>query len=133
MVSPPAAKPAVLVVEDEDAIAYVLQYALEEDGWAVHRASSGKEAKDLIGRLPPPSLVTLDIALPDMSGVELILHIKDTPGWQRVPIVMVTGTPKDEAVNWAVKSGAKGYILKPFKPEEVVETVRRLARRHESR
>lgn len=129
MAEVPAAKPAILVVEDEDEIGYIIQYTLEEDGWAVRRATDGKAAKALIDTMPPPSLVTLDIKLPDASGVELILHIKDTPGWERVPIVMVTAIPKDESVNWAIQKGAKAYIVKPFKPEELRDCVRRLARK----
>lgn len=124
----PRSKPAVLIVEDDDQIAYLMQYVLEQDGWAVHRAADGKNARELLGRLPPPALVTLDIALPDTTGVELILNVKDTPGWERVPIIMVTAKPKDKDVNWAIKTGAKAYLVKPFKPEEFRDCVRRLAR-----
>ena len=119
-------KQIVLLVEDEDQIAFLMRHMLEQEGWAVQRAADGKAAKELIGRLAPPALVTLDIALPDMSGVDLILHIKDTPGWQKVPIVMVTAKPKGKDVNWAIKSGADAYIVKPFKPDELRDCVRRL-------
>ena len=129
MVEVPEDKPVVLIVEDDDQIAYLMQYVLEQDGWAVHRAADGKEAKELIGRLAPPALVTLDIYLPDTSGVELILQVKDNPGWERVPIVMVTSKPKDENVNWAIKSGAKAYLVKPIKPAEFRDCVRRYARK----
>jgi two-component system, OmpR family, alkaline phosphatase synthesis response regulator PhoP len=71
--------------------------------------------------------VTLDIALPDMSGVDLILQIRDTAGWQTVPIVMVTARPKDKDVNWAIKTGATAYIVKPLKPDELRDCVRRHA------
>ncbi|MBI3372511.1 MAG: response regulator transcription factor [Betaproteobacteria bacterium] len=129
MANDPDNKPAVLIVEDDDQVAYLMQYILEQDGWVVHRAADGKNARELIARLPPPALVTLDIALPDTTGVELILNIKDTPGWERVPIVMVTAKPKDKDVNWAIKTGAKAYIVKPFKPEALRDCVRRLARK----
>jgi DNA-binding response OmpR family regulator len=121
-------EPAVLIVEDNDAMANLMQRTLERDGWSVHRAANGKEAKDLIGRVAPPFLVTLDISLPDMSGTDLILHVKSTPGWERMPIVMVTGKPKDNAISWAVKTGTKAYLAKPFKPEELRDCVRRTAR-----
>jgi DNA-binding response OmpR family regulator len=125
----PINKPAVLIVEDDDQIAFLMQHILEQDGWAVHRAPDGKSAKDLIGRLAPPALVTLDIALPDTTGVELILHVKDTAGWERVPVIMVTAKPKDKDVNWAIKTGAKAYLVKPFKPDELRDCVRRFARK----
>ncbi len=124
----PRSKPAVLIVEDDDQTAFLMQYVLEQDGWAVHRAADGKSAKELLRRLPPAALVTLDIVLPDTTGVELILNVKDTPGWERVPIIMVTAKPKDKDVIWAIKTGAKAYLVKPFKPEELRDCVRRLAR-----
>ena len=110
-------------------MADLMRLILEDDGWTVHRASDGKGAKELIGRLAPPALVTLDIFLPDTSGVDLILHVKATPGWERVPIVMVTGKPKDKDVNWAIKTGAKAYLVKPLKPDELRDCVRRFARK----
>jgi len=124
-----ASKPEILVVEDDDHTAHWMRIMLEADGWSVRYAANGKAAKAMIGKVPPPWLVTLDIGLPDVSGVELILQIKEAPGWGRVPIVMVTATPKDENVNWAIKSGAKAYLVKPFKPEELQATVKRLARK----
>jgi DNA-binding response OmpR family regulator len=127
MVNDPAGKPTILIVEDDDQMADLMRHVLERDGWQVQRAADGKQAKEMIARLAPPSLVTLDIMLPDISGVELILQIKDTPGWQQVPIVMVTAKPKDETVNWAIKSGATDYLVKPFKPDELRNCVRRHA------
>jgi len=98
-------------------MAALMRLVLEKDGWTVHRAADGKGAKELMRRLAPPELVTLDIFLPDASGVDLILNVRDTPGWERVPIVMVTAKPKDKEVNWAIKSGATAYLVKPFRQE----------------
>lgn len=123
------AKREVLVVEDDDQTVGWMRFMLEKDGWSVRHATDGQAAQALIGKVPAPWLITLDIGLPDMSGTELILAIKDAPGWERVPIVMVTATPKDENVNWAIKRGAKAYLVKPFNPEELQQTVRRFARK----
>jgi len=122
-----ADKPAVLVVEDDDQIAYLIQFILEQDGYRVQRAADGKAAAQMIAGMPPPALVTLDIGLPKMQGDELILLIKSQPGWEKVPVLMVTAKPKDRDMAWAIKSGAQGYIVKPFKPEELRERVRALA------
>lgn len=124
-----ASREAALVVEDDDQIAYLIQYILEQDGYEVYRAPTLAAADSLIGTMPPPAVATLDIALPDGSGVDLIIQIKSRPGWERVPILMITATPKDESVNWAIKSGAKAYIVKPFKPEALREAVRKVARK----
>jgi len=119
--------PTVLIVEDDDDMAALMRLILEKDGSKVHRAVNGKGAKELIGRLTPPALVTLDIFLPDISGVDLILHVRDTAGWEQVPIVMVTAKPKDKDVNWAIKCGATAYLAKPFKQEELRDCVRRVS------
>jgi DNA-binding response OmpR family regulator len=122
-------KPEVLVIEDDDQTVQWMRFMLEKDGWAVRHAADGKSAQALIGKTPPPWLITLDIGLPDITGPELILAIKEAPGWERVPIVMVTATPKDANVNWAIKRGAKAYMVKPFNPEELQQVVRRFARK----
>jgi DNA-binding response OmpR family regulator len=119
-------KPLVLVVEDDDQTALFIRHFLEREGYEVRHAADGKAADQLIEKMPPPDVVTLDIDLPHTSGDELMLKIKTTPGWERVPVVMVTATPRTEDSAWAIKKGAKGYLLKPFKPDELVATVRRL-------
>lgn len=122
-------KPTALIVEDFDDMADMMRRILEDDGWTVHRAVDATGAKEFIGRLAPPDLVTLDIFLPGASGVDLILDVRATPGWEQVPIVMVTATPKDKHANWAIKSGANAYLVKPFKPDELRDCVRRVARK----
>ncbi len=123
-------KPTLLVVEDDDQIAYLMQFILEQDGYVVHRAGDGKAALQIIaGMTAPPALVTLDINLPHVKGDELVLQIRSTPGWESVPVVMVTARAKDKDLPWAIKSGANAYLVKPFRPEELRETVRRLARK----
>lgn len=122
-----AKRPLVLVIEDDDQTALFIRHFLEGGGFAVRVAGDGKEAEALIGRIEPPSVVTLDIDLPHASGDELMLRIKTTPGWERVPVIMVTATPKTEDSTWAVKKGAKDYLVKPFRPEQLLESVRRLA------
>lgn len=129
MANDPVTKPAVLIVEDDDDMAQLMRFILEQDGWTVDRAADGKQAKEMIGRLAPPALVTLDINLPDTTGVALILEVKATPGWEHVPIVMVTAKPKDDEVNWAIQTGAKAYLVKPFKPDVLLDYVRRYARK----
>ena len=121
-----AKKPQVLVIEDDDQTALFIRHFLESGGYEVLVAGDGKEATALIGRSPPPSVVTLDIDLPHASGDELMVKIKTTPGWERVPVIMVTATPKTDDSTWAVKKGAKGYLVKPFKPEELLDAVRRV-------
>jgi DNA-binding response OmpR family regulator len=119
-------KPVVLVVEDDDQTALFIRHFLESDGYAVRQAASGKAAAVLIAQMPPPALITLDIDLPDTRGDELMMQFKTTPGWDRVPVMMVTATPKSAETPWALRTGAKAYLVKPFKPAELLEAARKL-------
>ena len=120
------AKPRILVVEDDDQTALFMQHVLEQAGYEVSFAADGKKAAEAIGAMALPDLITLDLDLPYATGDELMLKIKTTAGWERVPVVMVTRTPKTPQTTWAVKTGAKAYLVKPFKPAQLVECVAKL-------
>ena len=124
-----ADKPAALVIEDDDQAAYLIQFILEQDGFRVHRAADGKAAQQAIESMAPPAIVTLDIWLPQMQGDELMVLLRSQAGWERVPVLMVTAKPKDKDMAWAIKSGAQGYLVKPFRPDELRDQVRRLVGR----
>ena len=124
-----ADKPAALVIEDDDQAAYLIQFILEQDGFRVQRAADGKAAQQLIESMAPPAIVTLDIWLPQMQGDELMVLLRSQAGWDRVPVLMVTAKPKDKDMAWAIKSGAQGYLVKPFRPDELRDQVRRLVGR----
>jgi len=116
----------ILVIEDDDQTALFIQHVLERAGYTVSFATDGNQAAALIDGAPPPDLITLDIDLPYATGDELMVKVKTTPGWERVPVVMVTRTPKTLDSPWALKVGAKAYLVKPFKPEQLIETVGKL-------
>ncbi len=126
----PAAKtdsrPLVLVVEDDDQVVRLMEFVLGEDGYTVRHAASCAEARRLMAELAAPALVSLDILLPDGSGTDLIVDVRSKPGWERVPIMMVTVKEKAQGSNWAVKAGARAYIVKPFKIEDLRAAVARL-------
>ena len=119
-------KPVVLVVEDDDQTALFIRHFLEQDGYEVRQAADGRQVLALIAEKKPPALITLDIDLPHASGDELMMQIKTTPGWERVPVIMVTATPKSPDTPWALKAGAKAYLVKPFKPAELLAAARKL-------
>lgn len=116
-----------LVVEDDDQIAYLLRYILQKEGYAVKHARDGREARDLIEAGPPPAVVTLDYMLPHFNGLELLEIMRAQPGWRDVPVVMLTAKSQEKDVTRARHSGATDYLVKPFKPEELRDCIRRLA------
>lgn len=128
MMSTSANKAKVLVVEDDTDVAGVMRLILEEDGWDVQVAPDGAAAKELIASMTtPPDLITLDIGLPDTTGEQLILEFKSSAGWERIPIIMVTARPRSGEPSWAIKSGAKAYLVKPIDPDDLRKYARRFA------
>ena len=118
--------PAALVVEDDDQIAYLLQFILRKEGYAVTVARDGREAQAIIAERDPPAFVTLDFMLPHANGLELLAEIRAKAGWERVPVLMLTARSQEKDIARARASGATDYLVKPFKPEELRACIRRL-------
>jgi DNA-binding response OmpR family regulator len=117
---------SALIAEDDDQITQILRFILEREGFEVHAARDGKSAAALIDTLPPPSIVTLDVMLPHVDGYELLARIRARPGWQAVPVVMLTSRSQEKDIVRALDGGANDYLVKPFKPEELRARIRRL-------
>ncbi|MBW7455190.1 response regulator transcription factor [Paenibacillus sepulcri] len=119
-------KQKILVVEDEEAIAELLVYALEREGFSVMRASTGNEAESM-GRSGRPDLILLDLMLPDGSGFELC-KIAAKEDWN-IPIIMLTA--KSDMVDkiLGMELGADDYITKPFDVREVIVRIKAIFRR----
>ena len=117
----------ILVVDDEENIRMLYQEELQEEGYEVTAASNGNEALDILAKAEPFDLVTLDIRMPGMDGMEVLAKLrKDRPDI-RVVIVTAHGTI-DSAVE-AMKLGAVDFIQKPFTPKEIRELVAKIIKR----
>lgn len=123
------ARRTALVVEDDDQIAHILKFILEREGFDVQAARDGRSAEQLIDRLPPPAIVTLDVMLPHADGYELLARIRARPDWAAVPVILLTARSQEKDIVRALDGGANDYLVKPFKPEELRARVRRLVRR----
>ena len=117
-----------LVVEDDEQIAYLLQFILQREGYSVHIAADGKLAREFIDTAPAPAIVTLDVMLPHVSGVELLAVIRAKDDWKAVPVLMLTAKAQEKDIVHALESGANDYIVKPFKPDELRARVRLLVK-----
>ena len=96
-------------------------------GFVVHVAADGLHAQSLLKTLSRPAVIVMDVMLPYLSGFELITEIRKTPGWERVPVIMLTSKSQERDVLRAFDAGVNDYVVKPFRPEEFVARVRRLA------
>jgi DNA-binding response OmpR family regulator len=121
--------PRVLVVEDDDAIAQVLQRSLRMAGYEVKLAADGIAALDQAhGFLP--DLVILDLGLPRLDGIEVARTLRETDD---VPILVLTARDAVEARVEGLDSGADDYLVKPFERQELLARMRALLRRRPPR
>jgi diguanylate cyclase (GGDEF)-like protein len=118
----------VLVVEDDPALARLLQVELTASGFAVRLASDGQEG--LAGALEdPPDLVLADVMMPNMTGYELARRLREDPRTEDVSIIMVTARGMKADKLEGLTAGADDYVAKPFDNEELVARVRGVLRR----
>ena len=122
------AKPLVLVVEDEAALATMLRYNLEKQGFRVEEAVDGQEALNRIAE-STPDIVLLDWMLPVMSGIEVCRQIRRRPRTRDLPVIMVTARTEDQDAVRGLNTGADDYITKPFSMEALLARMRALLRR----
>ena len=112
--------PLVLVVEDDRLIADLLQSVLSINGFRCLSVGTGREAVAAI-RASKPSLVLLDVGLPDTTGDKVYRHIR---GWYGGPVLVVSGATDESLVVDFLEMGADDYICKPFRPNELVARIR---------
>ena len=115
----------VLVVEDNDEIAFLIKFLLEREGFQVELARDGRAAEQKIATMPAPSLVMLDVMLPFFDGFALVALVRAQPAWKATPIIMLTAKTQEQDIVRALQAGANDYILKPFQPAELLARVKR--------
>ncbi len=115
----------ILIVEDEESLADSVRYNLEREGYAVTVASDGRRALERF-RAEQPTLVILDLMLPEVSGLDLCRAIRAESD---VPIIMVTAKDSEADKVSGLELGADDYVTKPFSVRELVSRVRALLRR----
>jgi DNA-binding response OmpR family regulator len=116
---------SVLIIEDDLHTAHLLGYLVEKEGFQVERAADGRSAAERLARLPPPDLVLLDVMLPYTDGFELLTHMRASPEWKEVPVIVLTSRTHEEDAVRALGMGADDYLTKPFSPAELIARIRR--------
>ena len=118
----------VLVVEDEDALATLLEYNLSKEGYDVSLAPDGEEALLRVDE-EAPDLVILDWMLPKVSGIEVCRRLRQGPKTRNIPIIMLTARGEETDRIRGLDTGADDYVVKPFSMTELTARVRAVLRR----
>ena len=114
----------VLVIDADDANALVVTRALLLAKFDTRAASKRDEIIAQLNKKPPPDAVAMDIALPDVGGLELLARLRDHPTFKTIPIVVMTSKVEHDDVVATLAYGANGFMTKPLKPESLVEGVK---------
>ncbi|MBP9049569.1 MAG: response regulator [Tabrizicola sp.] len=124
--APGRAAPTAVVIDDSGSMRLLLKGILEDIGLIVLKtAGNGKEGVEAVGKLHP-AIVSLDVDMPGMSGLEALPLIRQAS--PQTKVVMVTGNPSKGFVETAIAGGAGGYILKPLRPAYVEGFMKKLLR-----
>ncbi len=120
--------PILLLVEDDPALAELLEYRFKAEGYAVRTTPNGDEALLLAAELMP-DLVLLDWMIEGTSGIEVCRRLRRDKATAHVPIVMLTARDGEDDRIRGLDTGADDYITKPFSPRELVARVAAIMRR----
>lgn len=115
----------ILLVEDEEAIALTLVFALRQAGFGVRHCLLGQEGLVAIAQAEP-ALVILDVGLPDIDGFEVLRRLRAN---SELPVLMLTARSEEIDRVLGLELGADDYVAKPFSPREVVARVRSILKR----
>lgn len=118
-------KPLILIVEDDIAVSNLICTTLEMRSYQYHAVKNGTEAIQAAASCSP-SVIILDLGLPDMDGVSVIRKVRS---WSNVPIIVVSARSEDRDKVEALDAGADDYLTKPFSVEELLARLRVALRR----
>ncbi len=120
------AKVRVLLVDDSAAMREMVAFTLKGAGYEVFQATDGVEAVAFVNANPVVNLVITDINMPNMDGLTLIRELRGLPAYRFVPILTLTTEDSADKKQLGKAAGATGWIVKPFDPDILLQTVRRV-------
>ncbi len=112
----------ILVVDDAAFMRMMIRDILAREGYAIHEAVNGRDAIEKYGEVRP-DLVTMDITMPELDGIEALREIKRVDPAARV--LMVSAMGQQKMIVEALEAGALDFLVKPFQPTKVLETVKK--------
>ena len=115
----------ILIAEDDPAICAMLEKVLSHH-YNVTTTSDGQSALALAGKAPAPDLLLLDVMMPGLDGHAVAAAVRQLPGLKSVPIIFLTAKTGPSEIIKGIQSGARHYITKPFKIDDLVMRVKKV-------
>jgi CheY-like chemotaxis protein len=117
----------VLVADDEPHIGRIIQMKLEQGPFRVTLAQDGREALDALEHGEPVDLVLLDLMMPQLSGLDVLAHIRADPRFRGLPCMILTAAGQEQQYRQAMALGATDFMTKPFSPKKLYARAAELA------
>lgn len=115
----------ILTVDDSASIRQMVSFTLHNEGYTVVEAVDGVDALSKLKQTPVDMVLT-DLHMPNMDGIELIRNVRSDPGYRFLPIIFLTTESQSEKKQEGKAAGATGWIVKPFKPEQLIGVIRKV-------
>ena len=124
------AKEHILIVDDEEDIVELIAYNLSKEGYTVTTAHSGEEALR-VARDKQPDLITLDLMLPGLNGLDVCRSLRAEEQTRSIPVIMLSAKGEEADVVIGLEIGADDYVTKPFSPRILIARIRSVLRKHD--
>ena len=115
----------ILTADDSASMRQLVSFTLRQAGYDVLEGMDGKDALAKLAQTPVQMLIT-DLNMPNMDGIELIRQVRALPQYKYIPIIMLTTESQDCRKQEGKAAGATGWIVKPFKPEQMMAVVKKV-------
>ena len=116
---------SILIVDDSASVRQVVGISLRQAGYEVIEGTDGKDALTKL-KGQKVHLIISDVNMPNMDGISLVKAVKEMPAYKFTPIVMLTTESQEEKKRQGQAAGAKAWVVKPFKPDQLLSVVQKL-------
>jgi two-component system chemotaxis response regulator CheY len=116
----------IMIVDDSPTMLMSLEGMLSKGGFSVTKANSGEQAFELLKGGHKPALIITDLNMGDMNGITLIRSVRKLPGYQFVPMLMLTTESQQEKRAEAKAAGATGWLVKPVQPDALMGVIKQV-------
>ena len=116
----------IMIVDDSRTIRQQVSFTLNKGGFEVVEAEDGKDGIEKLSANPDVQMIISDVNMPNMNGLEMVEAIKEAGTFPAVPIIVLTTEGAADLIQRAKAAGAKGWLVKPFKPDQLIAAVTKL-------
>lgn len=115
----------IMTADDSASIRLMVNFALRDLGYDIIMAENGKDALRKM-EVRKIDLLISDVNMPELDGISLVKRVRENPAYKFIPIIMLTTESLANKKHEGMRAGASGWLVKPFKPEELIAVVRKM-------